>query len=351
MKVMKPNQAVGIVGYGAYIPRFRLPAIEVSRVWGAGCSLVPVREKSVPGLDEDVITMGIEAARNALLRAAIDAAQLGAVWVGSESHPYAVKPSSTVVAAAIGAGPHLLAADWQFACKAGTEALQGAAGLIGSGAVEYALAIGMDAAQSRPGDALEYTAGAGGAAFILGAAEQSLAIWEASLSFVSDTPDFWRREHRRYPEHAGRFTGEPSYFRHVVTAASELMQGLGTQPSDYRHVVFHQPNPKFPSKAAKMLGFRPEQLVVGQLVNDIGNTYAGAALLGLTAVLDEAQPGDRLLLVSYGSGAGSDAVSLRVNRCADHLSQGVPLTKHYVSRRTQIDYAKYARQRNKLATN
>ncbi|MFZ1768445.1 MAG: hydroxymethylglutaryl-CoA synthase, partial [Caldilinea sp.] len=153
----QPIRPVGIVGYGAYVPRFRLPGSEISRVWTDGNARSPVREKAVPGLDEDTATMSVEAARNALARAAIDPHQLAAVWVGSESHPYAVKPTGTIVAEAIGATPATLAADWQFACKAGTEALQAGIGLVGSGMADYTLAIGMDTAQGRPGDALEYT--------------------------------------------------------------------------------------------------------------------------------------------------------------------------------------------------
>ena len=89
---------------------------------------------------------------------------LRAVWVGSESHPYAVKPTGTIVAEAIGATPAVSVGDWQFACKAGTEAMQAAFGLVGSGMADYAMAIGADTAQGRPGDALEYTTAAGGAA-------------------------------------------------------------------------------------------------------------------------------------------------------------------------------------------
>jgi len=163
IKLLKPKQTVGIVGYGAYVPRYRLPAKEVSRIWTDGQGGLPVVEKSVPGADEDVVTMSIEAARNALHRAKIQADQLRAVWVGSESHPYAVKPTSTIVAEAIGAVPNTQAADWEFACKAGTEAMVAAMGMVGSGMADYALAIGMDTAQGRPGDPLEYTAAAGGA--------------------------------------------------------------------------------------------------------------------------------------------------------------------------------------------
>ena len=154
---------------------------------------------------------------------ALPGAMIRAVWIGSESHPYAVKPTSTIVAEAIGAVPHVQAADREFACKAGTEAMVAAMGLVGSGMARYAMAIGMDTAQGSPGDALEYTAGAGGAAYLIGPAEEALAIFEGSYSYVTDTPDFWRREYQKYPEHGQRFTGEPAYFKHITEAAKALM--------------------------------------------------------------------------------------------------------------------------------
>ena len=231
--LLKPARPVGFTGYGAYVPRYRIPAKEIARVWAGGKAALPVKEKAVPGMDEDVITMSIEAARNALARAEIHAHQLRAVWVGSESHPYAVKPTSTVVAEAIGAVPNVQAGDWEFACKAGTEAIVAAMGFVGSGMADYAMAIGMDTAQGRPGDALEYTAAAGGAAFIIGPAESSLATINVSYSYVTDTPDFWRREYQKYPEHGVRFTGEPAYFSHVTSSASTLMEALGVTAKDY----------------------------------------------------------------------------------------------------------------------
>ena len=347
-QLMRPTKPVGIIGYGAYVPRYRLPASEVARVWTEGTGALPIKEKAVPGLDEDVATMSIEAARNALARAGVNPGEIRAVWVGSESHPYAVKPTSTIVAEAIGAVPNTQAADWQFACKAGTEAMQAAIGFIGSGMAHYALSIGMDTAQGRPGDALEYTAGAGGAAFLLGPGEEALAVFEGSYSYVTDTPDFWRRQHEVYPEHGQRFTGEPAYFKHVTSAGEAFMQMTGTTPKDYRYAIFHQPNIKFPQRAAKMLGFSDEQIKTGLLVGVIGNTYAGSAMIGLTAVLDEAQPGDRILMISFGSGAGSDAFGLTVTDKITERQTRAPKTKDYIARRVQIDYATYARYRGKL---
>lgn len=348
-RVLKPSREVGIVGYGAYVPMYRLPNTEISRIWVGVPRGGPVKEKSVPGLDEDVITMSIEAARNALDRAQIDPQELRAIWVGSESHPYAVKPSSTVVAEALGAVPSVQAADWEFACKAGTEAMVAAVGLVGSQMADYAMAIGMDTAQGRPGDELEYTAAAGGAAFIFGPAENSLALLEGSYSFVTDTPDFWRRPEQRFPSHGQRFTGDPAYFHHVTNATKYLLEALDRKPEDYQYCVFHQPNTKFPERAAKLLGFTPEQLKTGLLSPVIGNTYAGAAIIGLTAVLDEAKPGDRILVTSYGSGAGADSFSFVVTDKVTERQNLALKTQNYIARRVQIDYGQYARYRHILA--
>jgi len=346
--LLKPIKPVGIVGYGAYVPRYRIAAKEIARVWSGKTSGLPIKEKAVPGLDEDVITMSIEAARNAMLRAKIDPTELRAVWVGSESHPYAVKPTSTVVAEAIGAVPSTQGADFEFACKAGTEAMVAVMGIVGSGMGRYGMAIGMDTAQGKPGDALEYTAAAGGAAYILGPAEESLAVINSAYSYVTDTPDFWRREYQKYPEHGMRFTGEPAYFKHITEAATFMMEASGTTAKDYKWAVFHQPNTKFPQRVASQLGFSMEQIAPGLLVTNIGNTYAGAAVIGLTAILDIAQPGDRILMVSFGSGAGSDAFDILVTDKITARQSLATKTQEYIARRTEIDYATYARYRGKI---
>lgn len=346
--LMRPNLPVGIVGYGAYVPRYRITAAEISRMWTGGKGGVPIQEKAVNGLDEDVVTMSIEASRNALKRAQIDPRDIRAVWVGSESHPYAVKPTSTMVAEAIGAVPNTLAADWEFACKAGTEAMQASIGFVGSGMARYALSVGMDTAQGRPADALEYTAAAGGAAILIGRAEEAAVLVHSSYSFVTDTPDFWRRAHADYPSHGDRFTGEPAYFKHIIGAAEALMEGMERSAADYTWAVFHQPNAKFPERVAQQLGFKPEQYEPGLLSPRIGNTYSGASMIGLTAILDVAQPGDRILMVSYGSGAGSDAFDLEVTERITQIRDLAPSTEAYIGRRTEIDYATYARFRDKL---
>lgn len=349
---MKTAIPVGIVGYGACVPRPRVRTAAIAAAWGRTAG-APVAEKSVPSLDEDTATMSIEAARNALARArrAVDPAlaatlveDLRAVWVGTESKPYAVKPTSTIVAEAIGAVPWTSAADFEFACKAGSEAMQAACAYVGSGMARVAMAIGVDAAQGKPGDHLEMTAAAGGAAFLFGAAEEAIAVVEASFSHVGDTPDFFRRQHLHYPEHGHRFTGDPSYFTHSLAASRRLLEALGRSAADYAYAVFHQPNPRFPRKVAKELGFGEAQVIPATVVDRIGNTYSGSSLLGLAAVLDVARPGDRIFFCSYGSGAGSDAMSLVVTPRLPRTRDAAPSVAAYVARRQPIDdYGHYLR--------
>jgi hydroxymethylglutaryl-CoA synthase len=346
--MMQPQRPVGLVGYGTYVPRYRIAGKEIARIWTDGQGGVPVTSKSVPGPDEDTITMSIEAARNALARAQVPAEQISAVWVGSESHPYSVKPSGTVVSEALGTSPWISAADWEFACKAGSEALTAGMGMVGSGMAEYIMAIGADTAQGRPGDALEYTASAGAAALLLGPAEQAVATIEATLSYVTDTPDFFRRAERPYPVHGHRFTGEPAYFHHIRTAATRLLTELGRTPQDYTYAIFHQPNAKFPQSVAKQLGFSQEQIAPGLLSPEIGNTYSAIALAGLCATLDVAKPGDTIFMTTYGSSAGSDAYSLVVTEALLERRERAPLTSAYLAQQEFIDYAIYVKWRNEL---
>jgi hydroxymethylglutaryl-CoA synthase len=336
------------------VPRYRIAATEISRVWGhdqgTGKAL-NVAEKSVPGPDEDVATMSTEAARQAVRRVGADPRRIGAIYVGSESHPYAVKPTGTILAEALGTGPELTMADFEFACKAGTAAIQVCMGMACGGMLDLGLAVGADTSQGAPGDALEYSASAGAAAFLIGCAEQEhVATIHHTSSYTTDTPDFWRREGQRYPSHGERFTGKPAFFKHVMAAATKLMETAGTQAKDYDAVVFHQPNGKFPTNVARMLGFTSEQYETGLLAPRIGNTYSAASLLGLAAILDKARSGDRVLMVSYGSGAGSDAFDMTVTKNITKFDRAANGTvESMIGKRVLLDYAQYAKYRGKIS--
>ncbi len=339
----------GIIGYGAYIPRLRIKASSIANVWSADPELenALTSEKTVPSMDEDCATMAVEASRRALLMAGINPIDIGAVYVGSESHPYVVKSTSSIVGEAIGATPHMMAADLEFACKAGTSAMQIVTSHVLAGKIEYGLAGGSDTAQGRPGDALEYTAAAGCAMFIVGN-KKYIASIDDTFSFVTDTPDFWRRESQEFPRHGGRFTGEPAYFRHILGATKGILEKTGTTVNDYKYFVFHQPNAKFPLTAAKTLGIPEEKVSAGLLFPKIGNTYSAASILGLCAVLDVAAPRDRILVTSFGSGAGSDSFTFTVTDLIEEKRHKSIKISRMLDNREYVDYAHYARYKEKI---
>jgi len=341
----------GIVSYGVYVPKYRVKIDEIAGVWNENPESIKsglrVNQKSVPDVDEDTATIAVEAARNTLNRVGVDGQEVGAIYVGSESHPYAVKPTATIVAEAIGATPYLTAADYEFACKAGTAGIQTSLGLVRSGMASYGMAIGSDVSQGAPSDQLEYTAGAGGGAFLIGR-ENVIAEINKTASYTTDTPDFWRREGQRYPSHGGRFTGEPGYFEHVVGATDKLLEKTGCEPEDYDYAVFHQPNGKFPVRAAKRLGFKEEQYSQSLVVQSIGNTYSGSTLIGLASVLDQASPGDRILATSYGSGAGSDSFDITVTENIREVQKKGPEVSKYLNEGQYLSYGEYAKHKGKV---
>ena len=347
---------VGIVSYGYYVPRLRVKTEDIAVAWNKEASIgeaLGVKEKAVGAWDEDSCTFAVEAARMAVQCSGINPQDIGAIYVGSESKPYAVKPSATIVAEAINATPSLTAADLEFACKAGTAGMQACMGMCESGMIKYGLAIGSDTAQAQPGDALEFTAGGGAAAVIIAkdnGKNNLIATINDTYSFTTDTPDFWRRQHAEFPSHAGRFTAEPAYFKHVTGAVKGILDKTGTTPKDYDYVVFHQPNGKFPVRVAKSLGFSDASVKQGLVTPLIGNTYSGSSMIGLASVLDVAKPGQKILLCSYGSGSGSDAFTLTVEKAIEKpgARPKESVLDHISRNKVYTSYVGYIRNRNKI---
>ncbi len=338
---VKPNKeydAPGIVGYGVYTSRFRI------RDGGI--------ERSVPFIDEDAITAAVEAGKLALIHSGVDSSLVGKVYVGSESNPYAVKPIASKVAQVLKLGEEdedvqgVDAVDTEFACKAATSMFKDAASLVSypKMGVPYAIVIGADNSQAAPRDSpggeLDFFVGYGGCAYIFGKTDV-IAEFEGWYSCTSDTPDFWRRDGEPYPMHGGRFTGDPAYFKHVRKAAKKLMERLGLKPSDINYFVAHQPNVQFPVRIARELGFREEQYSPSLQVAKFGNTYSGSSPVGLAAVLDVAKPEERILIVSYGSGAGSDAYSFVTTSQITEKRQRQKLTVKYQAENPFLEYVDY----------
>ncbi|MBI2029278.1 hydroxymethylglutaryl-CoA synthase [Candidatus Gottesmanbacteria bacterium] len=342
----------GIVSFGTYIPRNRLTINEIASVWGKDGSTISsslgVYEKAVAGLDEDTTTVAIEAARQALRRVNLKPTSLGCLILGSESHPYAVKPTSTTVGEFLGAGNSYMASDLEFACKAGTTGLLYALSLVSQKKVAYGMAIGADCAQAKPHDILEYTAGAGAGCYIVGSgSSEVIAEILDYTSYSSDTPDFWRRDGIAYPSHAGRFTGEPAYFTHVLSASKQLLEKTNMKPSDFASCVFHMPNGNFPKEAALRLGFTREQLEQSMVVKKIGNPYSASSLIGLATVLEKSKPNQYIFLASYGSGAGADSIILKTTKAIAKINFGKTV-EDMIEDKKYVSYIGYLKARGAI---
>jgi hydroxymethylglutaryl-CoA synthase len=344
-KVVEPSKEYdmpGIVGYGVYTSRFRIKEGSL--------------ERAVPFVDEDAMTAAVEAGKMALVHSGVDSALVGKIYVGSESNPYAVKPIASKVAQVLKLGEEekdlqgVDAVDTEFACKAASSMFKDAVSLVNypQFGVRHAMVIGTDNSQAAPrgcpGGELDTFVGYGGSSFIFGKYDVIAEI-EGWYSCTSDTPDFWRRDGEPFPMHGGRFTGDPAYFKHVRKATTKLMEKCNLQTGDVDYFVTHQPNPQFPVKVAKQLGFKDEQYMVSLLVNKFGNTYSGCSLIGLAAVLDVAKPGERILITSYGSGAGSDSYLLRTTKQIVDKRQRQKLTVKFQAENPFVEYVDYTTYR------
>lgn len=347
-RIVKPSKKYerpGIVGYGAYLSKFRIRERAI--------------ERSVPFLDEDAMTAAVEAGKMALIHSGVDHRIISKVYVGSESNPYAVKPIASKVAQVLKLGEEetaegvqcVDAIDTEFACKAATSMFKDAASLVyyPDSSESNTMVIGTDNSQSaprgEPGGELDFFVGYGACAFIFGMYDV-IAQFEGWTSVTSDTPDFWRRDLQPYPSHGGRFTGLPAYFKHVTKAVKRLMEKLRLEPRDVNYFVAHQPNTAFPTRVAKALGFKDEQFRPALQVSRFGNTYSGCAPISLASVLDIAEPDERILVASYGSGAGSDAYSfVTTSQILDKRSKQNFTIKHQAESEFvyYVDYSTYRR--------
>jgi hydroxymethylglutaryl-CoA synthase len=344
LKPSKEYDVAGIVGYGCYSSRFRINEGSIQR--------------AIPFVDEDAITAAVEAGKLALIHSGVNNSHIGKIYVGSESNPYAVKPIASKVAQVLRLGEEdeeddvqgVDAVDTEFACKAATSVFKDAVSLVNysKSNVDNAMVIGTDNSQSAPRDCpggeLDMFVGYGAAAFIFGK-NDVIAEVEGWYSCTSDTPDFWRRDGEPFPMHGGRFTGDPAYFKHVRKAAKKLMERLRLQVGDVDYFVAHQPNAQFPVKVAKELGFKEEQYLPSLQVVKFGNTYSGASPVGLAAVLDVAKPDSRILVASYGSGAGSDAYSLLTTSQILDKRPRQKLTVKYQAENPFLEYVDYTTYR------
>lgn len=302
--------SVGIVSYGAYLPRFRITRREYQQTWG-NCA-ASIKEKIVMDFDEDTLTMGIEAAQEAL-KCGINPEEIEILCWASTNPPYQEKMISGAAAVMLGLREDIMVTEHGQSTRAGSEALLTAWALLSAGSGRNALVVAADVPRACPRESIEHGLGAGGVAYILGK-ENFIAEIDGFNSFVCEMlgERFRPAGDNNLRDIGVRAFTLASYNQMVSRALQSLMEKLNKKPSDYNYLVIQEIDGRSANMVAKKLGFEEKQLAPSLLYEQTGDTGASSALLSLAAVMDQSKPGEKILLAAYGSGAGSMAVSLTV---------------------------------------
>jgi hydroxymethylglutaryl-CoA synthase len=333
----------GIIGYGVYVPKYRLEQKEAAIPWGSWSG----GEKAVCGADEDVVTMAAEATDNAMKHAGIDPSQIGAIYIGTASSPYIEQYVAPILAETLGLHPETTMIDYSGSLNALANALLGCLDAIAAKRIKCGLVIGAENRATAPGADGDANFGAGAMAMVVGTAG-TIADFEGLNTYSTLFLDRWRSVKDSWVSNMNdyRFDREYGYQKHVAEACKGLLGKLGKKAQDYTYAVFAQPDDRIPTLPSKDLGVQKERLAPGiaAILGDLGSCSAFVSFAG---VLDKANPEETILLASYGSGA-SNAMSLVVrNGITNKRKQGVPLEK-YVNRKQYITYTNYVRLREHM---
>lgn len=345
---------VGIVGYGVSLPVHRVRTLDIQKTWNnmseSEVKALRLPERGVLGSDEDAVTLACDASRRALKMAGVPFQEVGALYLGTQTGPYASKASASCLVDMLGVGPAVMCGDCQFSGKSGTMALQAIMALVQSSIVKYGLAVGADALSLHfdPGNPMEYTAAAGAAAFVIGS-ENVLATLDATASYTSDTSDYWRLDGDRYFMWGGQAmtstdVGMPS---HTDAAVKTVLAKAKLKHGDISAIAVQQADGNTPSRLARILGFPEAVLMPGAYAGEIGDCGAASSLISLVQILQVAKARQRLLLVSYGWGAGSDAFILTVSESNAGKTSSRSLSE-LLKTKIVVDYATALKMERKL---
>ncbi|MBI2867024.1 MAG: hydroxymethylglutaryl-CoA synthase, partial [Chloroflexi bacterium] len=330
----------GIVGYGAYIPRNRLKTEDIAKVWQKRAS---VKEKAVPGLDEDVITMGVEAAQRALAQCGVSPSDIEAVYLATVSSPYLVKSSAAIVAEVLDIPPTAACIDVAGSTRAVSQALQACLDAVQAKRIKYGLVVAADMLTPEPSDHLEGILGAGAGAVVIGA-RNLLAEVTNSASHTSDFTSVWQSNKDRWIRRHDdpRLDQVFGYPVAIGSAVKTHLQAVEESAGSYSQVVSYMAEPNAANHIARAVGVTPDKISNVNLLRDTGDAGCATLMLGLANALDQASAGQKILAVSYGNGAGADSFTVTTTAALAKRRNGGSVQK-LLSDKKYIDYVTYGK--------
>ena len=333
---------VGIVSWGAYIPVYRLSQKKIAGVWG---SQEANGEKAVANFDEDSVTMAVEAVLDCTR--GIDRSCIDGLFLATTSAPYLEKAASALVVTATDMSRQSRTADFSSSLRAGTNAVLSAVDAVRGGSAHHILVVASDCRLGAAGGAMEQLLGNGAAALLIGD-EGVIASIEGSYSASEEVFDIWRSDSDRFVHMAEPRFATAHYLSTMQATISRLMTNHSLKMQDFSKVVFNAPDPRTHTQLARALGLELKTQVQTPLFNTIGDIGAASTLLMLVAALEEAKPGERILVANYGSGC--DILILQVTNAITKLSPRRGVKGHLSIRRDLPSYEKALVFQNMIQT-
>jgi len=297
------------------------------------------------GYDEDVLTSAAKVARRALESVPLASEKVTRFLLASTSAPYVEKLLSGTVLTSVGIPNSVLTSDHTTSTRAGTEAMLAGFEHVQANPSGNALVVAADSPKASMWDSVEHALGAGAAAFVL-SSENLVAELEGYASYASEHfgERFRPREDELLHDLSVKKFAESSLMNNTTKAASALMKRTGRKPEEYAHVVIQQPDARVPGSVASRMSFTEAQLASSIVSKSVGDLGAASTPVALASALDAAKIGDRIMVISYGSGAGSDALSFKV---VSEKKATVSFQSD-LDRKEYIDYVKYLKIRGAI---
>jgi 3-hydroxy-3-methylglutaryl CoA synthase len=301
--------------------------------------------RAAANFDEDAVTMAVAAIADAL--EGVDRDHVEALYLASTTLPYLEKQSASLVAAACDLSTDIVTADFAHSLRSGTLALRAALDAVAAGSCRQVLVAAGDCRLGAAGSDIELAGGDGAAALLIGP-DDGIARVTAVHSVVNDILDVWRPDGEKVLRAAeDRFRFEQGYLKAVGAAVEGLLGKTGSQINDFEKVVLYAPDARRHRQALEQLGVAPKR-VQNPHLDGLGSTGTAFACMQLIAALEEATPGQRLLLVNYGDGA--DAIALETTPALAEFQRTAHrgIARNLASGATLPDYYDYLRWRGLL---
>ncbi len=337
---------VGILAYGGYIPNRRLQRSEIfkAHAWlNPGLKGLSKGERSTANWDEDSVTMAVEAARDCM--SAHDRNDLSAVYLASTTFPFQDRQNAGILADALNLKSNIQTLDFASSQRAGSAALSVALQVC-SGSDQPVLVTASEKRHTKAASTLEFTSGDGAAALMVGKGN-IVAKFLGSHTEAVDFVDHFRGEDAAFDySWEERWVRDEGYMKIVPTAIEALFEKTGVSASDITTFCFPVAARNVAAGLGKKLGFS-ESSIADNLQANCGETGSAHSMVMLVNALEQAAPGDKILVASFGQGC--DALLFEVTDAIKSLPKRNGITGSLARRKAETNYNRYLAH-NKLVT-